>query len=185
MGRFCPNTNFTFFSRRPIQVTLSTEQIMFWGDFAPGKILSRVGFSPMIYHSITLNIHQDQVMYFSGFFVVGGFHPNKNSTFSNVNHYSQDSCRSSFVFLGILSRQQFYLLFMWSNMVNTQYRANHVLVRFCPWEDFIPGRIQSFDLSLHYCKHSTISSFVFFKFFCHGGILSQQQLYHILCTPLQ
>ena len=59
-----------------------------WGDFAPGKILSRVGFSPMIYHSITLNIHQDQVMYFSGFFVVGGFHPNKNSTFSNVNHYS-------------------------------------------------------------------------------------------------
>ena len=88
LGRFCPNTNFTFFSRRPIQLTLSTEQIMFWGDFAPGKILSRVGFSPMIYHSITLNIHQDQVMYFSGFFLVWGFHPNKNSTFSNVNHYS-------------------------------------------------------------------------------------------------
>ena len=64
LGRFCPNTNFTFFSRRPIKLTLSTEQIMFWGDFAPGKILSRVGFSPMIYHSITLNIHQDQVMYF-------------------------------------------------------------------------------------------------------------------------
>ena len=58
---------------------------------------------------------------------------------------------------------------MWSNTVNTQYRANHVLVRFCPWEDFIPGRIQSFDLSLHYCKHSTISSFVFFNFFVVGG----------------
>ena len=76
LGRFCPNTNFTFFSRRPIQLTLSTEQIMFWGDFAPGKILSRVGFSPMIYHSITLNIHQDQVMYFSGF-VVGDFIPTR------------------------------------------------------------------------------------------------------------
>ena len=82
LWRFCPNTNFTFFSRRPIQLTLSTEQIMFWGDFAPGKILSRVGFSPMIYHSITLNIHQDQVMYFSGFFVIWGFHPNKNSLWS-------------------------------------------------------------------------------------------------------
>ena len=122
-------------------------------------------------------------------------------------------------FGGILSRQQFYLLFMWSNMVNTQYRANHVLVRFFPWEDFILGRIQSFDLSLHYCKHSTISSFVYFKFFCRGrdfvptttlpysmytiiknthidqvlyfggilslGTLSRQQLYRILCKPLQ
>ena len=77
LGRFCPNTNFTFFSRRPIQLTLSTEQIMFWGDFAPGKILSRVGFSPMIYQSITLNIHQDQVMYFLGFLLLGDFIPTR------------------------------------------------------------------------------------------------------------
>jgi hypothetical protein len=34
---------------------------MFWEDFAPEKILSRVGFSPLLYHSITVNIHQGQV----------------------------------------------------------------------------------------------------------------------------
>ena len=74
-----------------------------------------------------------------------------------------------FCIFGDFVPRGFYLLFMWSNTVNTQYRANLVSVRFCPWEDFIPHRVQSFDLSLHYCKHSTISSFVFFNFFCSGG----------------
>ena len=56
-----------------------------------------------------------------------------------------------------------------SNTVNTQYKANHVLGRFCPQEDFIPDRIQSFDLSLYYTKHSSRSNNVFFRIFCRGG----------------
>ena len=89
---------------------------------------------------ITVKIHIDQVLYFWGF------------------------CSGR-----ILSRHQFYLLFIWSNTANTQYKANHVLGRFCPREDFIPGRIQSFALSLHYGKHSSRSSFVFSGLFAVGG----------------
>ena len=107
LGGFCPDNNFTFFPCGLIQLTLNTKQIMFWEDFVPGKILSQVGFSPLLYHSIMVNIHQDQVLYFSGLFVVGGFCSNKNSTLSYVYHYSKDSYRSSFVFLGILFSEDF------------------------------------------------------------------------------
>ena len=50
-----------------------------------------------------LNIQQDQVIYFSGFFVVGGggFYPITISTFSNVYHYIKDSYRLSFVFFSL------------------------------------------------------------------------------------
>ena len=107
LGGFCPDNNFNFFSCGLIQLTLNTKQIMFWEDFVPGKILSQVGFSPLLYHSIMVNIHQDQVLYFSGLFVVGGFCSNKNSTLSYVYHYSKHSYGPSFVFGGILSRGGF------------------------------------------------------------------------------
>jgi hypothetical protein len=105
---------------------------------------------PYSRYIITVNIHVDQVLYFLGF-----------------------------CFGEILSQHQFYLLFTSSNTVNTQYRANHVLVRFCPWEDFIPGRIQSFDLSLH--VPTTILSYSMYTIMVNthidqvlyfGGILS-------------
>ena len=95
-GGFCPDNNFTFFSCGPIRFTLNTEQIMFWEGFVPGKILSQVGFSPLIYHSITINIHQDQVLYFSSFFVVGGFCPNNNYTVFYVHHQGKQCSNMKF-----------------------------------------------------------------------------------------
>ena len=112
------------------------------GDFVPGKILSQVGFSPLLYHSIMVNIHQDQVLYFSGLFVVGGFCSNKNSTLSYVYHYSKHSYGPSFVFGGILS---------WGDFVPTKtlpYSMYSITViihieQNMFWEDFVPGRILS------------------------------------------
>jgi hypothetical protein len=135
-GGFCPDNNFTFFSFGLIQLTLNTKQIMFWEDFVPGKILSRIGFS-QLYHSIMVNIHQDQVLYFSGLFVVGGFCPNKNSTLSYVYHYIKHSYGSSFVFGGILSWGDFVPTktlpySMYSITVNI-HTEQHMF-----WEDFIP-----------------------------------------------
>ena len=125
-GGFCPDNNFTFFSCGPIRFTLNTEQIMFWEGFVPGKILSQVGFSPLIYHSITINIHQDQVLYFSSFFVVGGFCPNNNYTVFYVHHQGKQSYRSSFVFFAF----------------------------FCPGGDFVPTLILSSLYVFYYGKHS-------------------------------
>ena len=142
LGGFCPDNNFTFFPCGLIQLTLNTKQIMFWEDFVPGKISSRVGFSPLFYHSITINIHQDQVLDFSGFFVVGGFCPNKNSTLSYVYHHSKYSYRSSYILWGILS---------WGDFVPTttlpysiySITANIHIEQHMFWEDFIPGGILS------------------------------------------
>ena len=87
-----------------ITANIHIDQVLYFGEFCGGGILSRQQFYLPFMWSFALsqvNIHQGQVLYFSGFFVVGGFCPNENSTLSYVYNYSKDSYRSSFVFLGI------------------------------------------------------------------------------------
>ena len=162
LGRFCPWEDFIPGRIQSFALSLhygkhsSRSSLVFFVIFCRGGDFVPTRTLPSPMYIITVKIHIDQVLYF------WGFGPGV-----------------------ILSRLKFYLLFMWSNTANTQYKANHVLGRFCPWEDFIPGRIQSLALSLHYGNHSLRSSFVFFWTFCRGGILSQQELYLILCISLQ
>ena len=68
---------------------------------------------------------------------MGGFCPNENSIFSYVYDYSKHSYRSNFVFWKILSRHQFYLLFLWS----VQLTLSTEQIMF--WEDFVPRKILS------------------------------------------
>ena len=75
---------------------------------------------------------------FHDFFGVGGFCPNEKSTLSYVYHYRKHSYRSSFVFLGILSRGDFVPTTtlpysMYSITVNIHIEQ-HMF-----WEDFVPG----------------------------------------------
>ena len=107
-------------------------------------------------YTITVNTHIDQVLYFGGILSWGDFVPTLILSSLYVSHNGKHSSRSSFVFFMI----------------------------FLAWGDFVPMR------SLPYPMYTITGNIhmnhvLYFGGFCPRGILSQQQLYLILCTPLQ
>ena len=127
---------------------------------------------------------------FWGDFVLGGFCPNNNSTVFYVHHYSKHSYGSSFLFWGDLVLGGFVPTLILSSLYvshNGKHSSRSSFVFFMiflAWGDFVPMR------SLPYPMYTITGNIhmnhvLYFGGFCPRGILSQQQLYLILCTPLQ
>ena len=126
-----------------------------------------------------------------GDFVLGGFCPNNNSTVFYVHHYSKHSSYgSSFLFWGDLVLGGFVPTLILSSLYvshNGKHSSRSSFVFFMiflAWGDFVPTR------SLPYPMYTITGNIhmnhvLYFGGFCPRGILSQQQLYLILCTPLQ
>jgi hypothetical protein len=129
-----------------ITANIHIDQVLYFGEFCGGGILSRQQFYLPFMWSFALsqvNIHQGQVLYFSGFFVVGGFCPNKNPIFSYVYHYIKDSYISSFVFWGILAWGGFCpdnnFTFFPCGLIQLTLNTKQIMF----WEHFVPRKILS------------------------------------------
>ena len=119
------------------------------------------------------------------FFVPGIFYPNNNSTVFYVNILVNTLIDQVSHFGGILSWGGFcpdnnFTVFYVYHYSKQSYRSS--LVFFCiflSWGDFIP------TTTLLYSMYNILVNTLIDQVLHFWGILSRQQFYHILCTPLQ
>ena len=149
---------------------------MSWGDFVPTRTL------PSMY-IITVNIHVDHVLYLGGFCPGGDFVPTTTLPYSMYTITVNTLMDQVLYFGGILSWGDFVPTLILSSLYVSHY-GKHFFMISLAWGDFVPTRSLPYPMNT-ITGNIHIDQVLYFGGFCPGGILSQQQLYLILCTPLQ